>query len=116
MTMGREDPVPMVERPATDPFVGRALTGYQERGTDMKNIRIILSTAACAATLGLVGCASHPTNSQIGTGVGAVAGGLVGDAVFGSTLGTVGGAAAGALIGHEVGKNSDRDRRRGYRY
>ena len=86
-----------------------------ERTKQMKHIRIIISTVACAATLGMVGCASHPSNAQIGTGVGAVAGGLVGDAVFGSTLGTVGGAAAGALVGHEVGKNSDRDRR-DYRY
>lgn len=59
------------------------------------------------AALGLGGCAHQPSNAQIGTGVGAVAGGLLGDAVFGSTLGTVGGAAAGALIGNEVGKNSD---------
>ncbi len=78
----------------------------------MKNIRTILTTLACAATLGMVGCASHPTNQQVGTGVGAVAGGLVGNAVFGGTLGTVGGAAAGALIGNEVGKNNDRGRYR----
>jgi osmotically inducible lipoprotein OsmB len=67
------------------------------------NTKLILSTAAVALiTLG--GCSTNPTNAQIGTGVGAVAGGLVGNAVFGSTLGTVGGAAAGALIGNEVGK------------
>ncbi len=67
------------------------------------NTKLILSTAA-AALIGLGGCSTNPTNAQIGTGVGAVAGGLVGNAVFGSTLGTVGGAAAGALIGNEVGK------------
>ena len=54
----------------------------------MKNIRIFVITLASAATLGMAGCASRPSNSQIGTGVGAVAGGLVGNAVFGSTLGT----------------------------
>ena len=71
-------------------------------------------TLACAlgAALALGGCASNPSNAQIGTGVGAVAGGVVGDALFGSTLGTVGGAAAGALIGNEVGKNSDQRKRR----
>ncbi|QNP48080.1 glycine zipper 2TM domain-containing protein [Diaphorobacter aerolatus] len=81
----------------------------------MKNIRIIISTAICAATLSLVGCSSNPTNAQVGTGVGAVAGGLVGNAVFGNTIGTVGGAAAGALIGNQVGRNHDYDRR-GYGY
>ena len=68
------------------------------------NTKLILSTAAVAALMGLGACSTNPTNAQIGTGVGAVAGGLVGNAVFGSTLGTVGGAAAGALIGNEVGK------------
>jgi osmotically inducible lipoprotein OsmB len=63
-----------------------------------------LIAAAAAALIGLGGCSTSPTNAQIGTGVGAVAGGLVGNAVFGSTLGTVGGAAAGAVIGNEVGK------------
>ncbi len=65
--------------------------------------KLFLSVAA-ASLIGLAGCSSNPTNAQIGTGVGAVAGGLVGNAVLGGTLGTVGGAAAGALIGNEVGK------------
>jgi osmotically inducible lipoprotein OsmB len=64
----------------------------------------LLLSAAAASLIALAGCSSPPTNAQIGTGVGAVAGGLVGNAVFGGTLGTVGGAAAGALIGNEVGK------------
>ena len=68
------------------------------------NTKLVLSTAAAVALIALGGCSTNPTNAQIGTGVGAVAGGLVGNAVFGSTLGTVGGAAAGALIGNEVGK------------
>ena len=62
----------------------------------MKNIRIITAAIVCATTFGLVGCASHPSNRQVGTGVGAVAGGLVGNAVFGGPVGTIGGAAAGA--------------------
>lgn len=79
------------------------------------NIRHLCLAAATAAAFALGGCASHPTNAQIGTGVGAVAGGVVGNALFGNTLGTVGGAAAGALIGNEVGKNNDRpQRQRGY--
>lgn len=73
--------------------------------------RTLVATALITGALALTGCAHHPTNSQIGTGVGAVAGGLVGNAVFGSTLGTVGGAAAGALIGHEVGRSNDHPHR-----
>ena len=67
------------------------------------NSKILLSVAA-AALITLTGCGTSPTNAQVGTGVGAVAGGVLGNAVFGGTLGTVGGAAAGALIGNEVGK------------
>ncbi|WP_404300193.1 glycine zipper domain-containing protein [Alicycliphilus denitrificans] len=76
------------------------------------SIRALTVAAALVAAFALGGCAHHPSNAQIGTGVGAVAGGLVGNAVFGSTLGTVGGAAAGALIGNEVGKDNDRRYRR----
>jgi osmotically inducible lipoprotein OsmB len=79
-----------------------------------KPMKHSLFTSACllSAALALGGCASNPSNAQIGTGVGAVAGGVVGEAVFGGTLGTIGGAAAGALIGNEVGKNNDNNRRR----
>ncbi|WP_034388394.1 glycine zipper 2TM domain-containing protein [Comamonas composti] len=73
----------------------------------------LMGTLAGALALG--GCAHHPNNAQIGTGVGAVAGGVVGNALFGSTLGTVGGAAAGALIGNQVGSDSDNAGRRGRR-
>ena len=73
--------------------------------------------AMVAGSLMLGGCAHRPNNAQLGTGVGAVAGGFLGDAVFGSTLGTVGGAAAGALIGNQMGKNSDQGQRRsGHRH
>lgn len=61
--------------------------------------------AALTILMSMAGCAN---NQQLGTGVGAVAGGVVGDAVFGSTLGTVGGAAAGAVIGNQIGKSQDR--------
>ena len=80
------------------------------------NTRTLFLSGALAMTLTMAGCAtSSPSNAQIGTGVGAVAGGLLGDAVFGSTLGTVGGAVAGALIGNEVGKQSDHPHRGGKR-
>ena len=67
------------------------------------NAKILISVAV-AALLTLAGCGTSPTNAQIGTGAGAVIGGVAGNAVFGSTLGTVGGAAAGAVIGNEIGK------------
>ncbi|GAB2726839.1 hypothetical protein GCM10027019_02720 [Melaminivora jejuensis] len=76
------------------------------------NYRHLVCIAASAAALGLAGCSSNPTNAQIGTGVGAVAGGVVGSAV-GGTAATVIGAGAGALIGHELGE--DRDQRQGRR-
>ena len=74
----------------------------------MIKVRSTFLIAAVVGAFALGGCAHRPpSNAQVGTGVGAVAGGLLGNAVFGSTLGTVGGAAAGALIGNQVGQNSD---------
>lgn len=66
--------------------------------------RKVLISVAFGALITMAGCGTSPTNAQIGTGAGAVLGGVAGNAVFGSTLGTVGGAAAGAVIGNEVGK------------
>ena len=57
-----------------------------------------------AVGLPLAGCAN---NQQLGTGVGAVGGAVLGDAVLGGTLGTLGGAAAGAVIGNQIGKSQD---------
>lgn len=71
-------------------------------------IRHILIAGGCAAALSLGACSSNPTNSQIGTGAGAVIGGVAGNAVLGGTLGTLGGAAAGALIGNMIGEDRDR--------
>ena len=74
----------------------------------MMKARSTFLIAAVVGAFALGGCAHRPpSNAQVGTGVGAVAGGLLGNAVFGSTLGTVGSAAAGALIGNQVGQNSD---------
>ncbi len=70
--------------------------------------RRLALVAAMVVGLASAGCASRPTNAQIGTGVGAVAGGAVGHVLFGGPVGTIGGAAAGALIGNEVGKNQGR--------
>ena len=67
------------------------------------NAKLLIS-AAVVGLMTLGGCSTSPTNAQIGTGAGAVIGGVTGNALFGSTLGTVGGAAAGAVIGNEVGK------------
>lgn len=75
----------------------------------MITIRTLTLATSLAAALALGGCASNPTNAQIGTGAGAVVGGVAGNALFGGAVGTIGGAAAGALIGNEIGK--DRDQR-----
>ena len=74
----------------------------------MMTLRHILIATTCTAALALGGCASNPTDAQVGTGVGAVVGGAAGHAIFGGPVGTIGGAAAGALIGNEVGKNQGR--------
>ena len=52
----------------------------------MLQTRHLIGATALVAALAMGGCASNPTNAQIGTGVGAAAGGLVGNAVFGGTL------------------------------
>mgnify|MGYP001964520864 FL=1 len=72
----------------------------------MKKTAFLASTAA-AALIALTGCGTNPSSQQIGTGAGAVLGGVAGNAVFGGAVGTVGGAAAGALIGNEVGRRQD---------
>lgn len=52
---------------------------------------------------------SHDSHRLIGTGIGAVAGGLLGSQVGGgkgNTLATVGGAVAGGVVGNQVQKNA----------
>lgn len=73
--------------------------------------KITFAGLTSLAILSMAGCAHGPSRSQLGTGAGAVVGGVAGSALFGSTLGTVGGAAAGALIGNELSKDG-RGRRR----
>lgn len=70
----------------------------------MQQVKFLSAAIAISAVLGLTGCAN---NQQLGTGVGAVGGAVLGDAVLGGTLGTLGGAAAGAVIGNQIGKNRD---------
>jgi osmotically inducible lipoprotein OsmB len=72
----------------------------KERPVSAKRVGLWLS----AASIGLAGCASTPTEQQIGIGAGALLGGGLGAVLFDSTLGTAAGAAAGALIGNEIGK------------
>ncbi|MFT4192670.1 MAG: glycine zipper domain-containing protein [Comamonas sp.] len=72
--------------------------------------KTFLSTLFLAAALTMAGCGSNPSSQQIGTGAGAVLGGVAGNAIFGGTIGTVGGAAAGALVGNELGKRQDERR------
>ena len=55
----------------------------------------------------LAGCQSASPNQMIGTGVGAVGGYGVAQAMGAGPRGSAIGAVAGALIGSEVGKNMD---------
>mgnify|MGYP000888724887 CR=1 FL=1 len=73
--------------------------------------RPLVHAAALAASLGLGACSTNPTNAQVGTGVGAVVGGVAGNALLG-TGGAIAGAAGGALIGHELGEDRDQNQRR----
>lgn len=77
---------------------------FLSKGDYMKSKLLLSAAATVLALSGIVGCSTSPTNAQIGTGVGAVLGGVAGNAVLGGPLGTIGGAAAGAVIGNEVGK------------
>lgn len=70
----------------------------------MQRVKTFSAAAALTALLALTGCAN---NQQLGTGVGAVGGAVIGDAVLGGPLGTLGGAAAGAVIGNQIGKGQD---------
>ncbi len=70
----------------------------------MKTKLLMATAASILALTGLVGCGTNPTNAQLGTGIGAVAGGVAGNVLLGGPLATIGGAAVGAVIGNEVGK------------
>ena len=74
--------------------------------------KITCAGLTALAVLTMAGCAHGPSRSQLGTGAGAVVGGVAGNALFGSTLGTVGGAAAGALVGNDLTKGGGRRGRR----
>jgi osmotically inducible lipoprotein OsmB len=66
----------------------------------------LVATAIAVSALALAACESVPVSKQTqGAAIGAVGGGLVGNAITGgSTLGTVGGAVAGGVVGSEVGR------------
>jgi uncharacterized protein YcfJ len=71
--------------------------------------RILLATglAACVAIPSAADAASCSSRKTTGTAIGAVAGGLLGNAVAGRgvrTEGTLLGAGVGAVVGHQVAK------------
>lgn len=64
-------------------------------------------------------CHGSRHNANVGTAVGAVGGGLLGNAVShggGRLGGTVIGAVAGGVVGHQVGKHSVKCSNHGYYY
>jgi len=70
--------------------------------------RKILAVVSFLFIFALTACSnmSQQDKSYVGTGVGAVAGGVAGHALFGSTAGTVIGAAGGAVAGNVIGSHS----------
>jgi len=63
--------------------------------------KLMAAAIAAASLIGLAGCAGMDRQTA-GTVGGAVAGGVVGDALIGGPVGTVGGAAAGAYLGNNA--------------
>ncbi len=68
--------------------------------------RISILTLAII-TFFLVACAEQPSRETIGTGTGAVVGGVIGSQVGDDTTGTLIGGVLGAVLGSEVGKRLD---------
>lgn len=70
-----------------------------------------LSLAALVVVLGASGCASNPSNQDLGGIIGAVAGAGLGSLIGGgngNTIATVVGGIAGYMIGGNIGRNMDR--------
>jgi surface antigen len=83
-------------------------------------MRSLKSVGVAVVGLALAACSADSGPKEVGgTAVGAVAGGLIGNAIGGSVgnrvAGTVVGAAVGGLIGNQIGAAlDDEDRRRAY--
>jgi uncharacterized protein YcfJ len=74
----------------------------------MRRILLVTGLAACMAIPAAANAASCSSRKTNGTVIGAVAGGLLGNAVAGRgsrTGGTLIGAGLGGVVGHEVAKN-----------
>jgi surface antigen len=76
----------------------------------MRKPWVLSRTAAAAALLALLGCASPPTQEQAGMVIGGVLGGVLGSQVgqgHGRTAATIVGTIVGAAIGGAVGRSMD---------
>jgi surface antigen len=80
-----------------------------------KSVSAAAGVVALAACLGLSACNSSggigdmTSGETLGTGAGAVGGGLIGYAITGGPVGTIVGMAAGGLIGNRLGNALDGD-------
>ena len=74
--------------------------------------KVLLSSIACAMTFAVSGCAlDQMSKSQIGTGAGAIIGGLIGQN-NGGAVGALVGAAVGGGIGYLIGSDMDEEDRK----
>ena len=75
-------------------------------------LRTIALTAAATLTLAMAGCSTNPSNAQIGTGVGALAGAAISAATGGKAgVGAVAGAAVGGLGTYIWSQHMEQQRR-----
>jgi uncharacterized protein YcfJ len=79
---------------------------------------ILAAPAVAEAKHRVLVCDRHAVRSKSNTGtlIGAVGGGVLGNAVGGSTTSTVVGAGVGAVAGHEVAKHNAKKKRCHYVY
>jgi osmotically inducible lipoprotein OsmB len=79
----------------------------------MSQIKLI---AASICFLTLIGCSNNPHDNRVlwGSGIGAVGGGLIGNAIGGNAASTAIGAAAGGVAGAAISSETSPYRNRRY--
>jgi surface antigen len=73
---------------------------------------VLALSVAIVFISGLSGCVDQMSKEDIGTGVGALAGALLGNKMGGGAMGTIIGAAAGGFLGKTIGAHLDEEDRK----